>query len=125
MNRRSVNPWHLVEMLGDWSTGRGPLYRQLADAIARSVDQGDLRPGARLPAERTMASLLTVSRTTVVAAMDLLKTRGYLDSSPGSGTWVRAVRGFNPRSEERRVGKSVDRGGRRSSRKREERRGGQ
>lgn len=96
MSRRSVNPWHLVEMLGDWSTGRGPLYRQLADAIARSVDQGDLRPGARLPAERTMASLLTVSRTTVVAAMDLLKTRGYLDSSPGSGTWVRGVRGFNP-----------------------------
>ena len=96
MSRRSVNPWHLVEMLGDWSSGDGPLYRQLADALSGCIDRGDLRPGVRLPAERVMASLLTVSRTTIVAALDLLKARGYLDSSPGSGTWVRTVRGFNP-----------------------------
>src|SRR5690606_17931610 len=96
MSRMQVDPWRLVGMLGDWSSGDGPLYRQLADAIARCIDHGDLRPGSRLPAERTMASLLTVSRTTLVAALDLLKARGYLDSSPGSGTWVRAVRGFNP-----------------------------
>lgn len=96
MSRMQVDPWRLVGMLGDWSSGDGPLYRQLADAIARCIDHGDLRPGSRLPAERAMASLLTVSRTTLVAALDLLKARGYLDSSPGSGTWVRAVRGFNP-----------------------------
>lgn len=96
MSRRRVGPWHLAEVIGDWSTGSGPLYRQLADAVARCIDQGDIRPGSRLPAERAVASLLTVSRTTVVAAFDLLKERGYLDSTPGSGTWVRAVRGFNP-----------------------------
>ncbi|HEX7099590.1 MAG TPA: PLP-dependent aminotransferase family protein [Acidimicrobiia bacterium] len=96
MSRRSINPWHLVEMLGEWSSGEGPLYRRLADALARCIDHGDLRPGVRLPAERAMASLFNLSRTTVVAALDLLKTRGYLDSSPGSGTWVRAVRGFSP-----------------------------
>lgn len=91
-----IGTLRLVEMLGEWWSGTGPLYRQLADALKTCVDHGDIRPGTKLPSERTLASTLAVSRTTVVAAFEELKRVGYLDSSPGSGTWVRALRGFNP-----------------------------
>lgn len=96
MPNQRVGQLQLVEMLGDWSSGSGPLYRQLGEALRYLIDVGDLRPGTRLPAERTLGTMLAVSRSTVVAALDYLKQLGYLDSASGSGTWVRTLRGFNP-----------------------------
>ncbi len=71
-----------------WATGEGPLYRQLATAVARAIDRGDLQPGTPLPPERTLAESLAVSRTTLVSALDDLKRDGWLKSRRGSGTWV-------------------------------------
>jgi len=96
MTHRRIGQIELLQLLGDWSSGSGPLYKQLADAIRKLIDVGDLRPGTRLPSERALSSTLAVARSTVVAALDHLKQTGYLDSAPGSGTWVRALRGFNP-----------------------------
>ncbi len=96
MTDRRVGQFELLQLLEDWSSGSGPLYKQLADAIRQLIDVGDLRPGTRLPSERALASTLAVSRSTVVAALDHLKQIGYLDSASGSGTWVRSLRGFNP-----------------------------
>jgi DNA-binding transcriptional MocR family regulator len=42
-----------------------------------------------LPTERALAVELSVSRSTVVAAYDLLRGEGWLESRQGSGTWVR------------------------------------
>jgi DNA-binding transcriptional MocR family regulator len=67
----------------------GPLYRQLSDGLKRIVDRGDVPLGTVLPAERSLASSLAVSRSTVVAAYDRLKAEGWLESRRGSGTWVR------------------------------------
>ncbi|WP_026423544.1 PLP-dependent aminotransferase family protein [Actinokineospora inagensis] len=80
----------LVELLGDWTTAGGPLYRKLAGAVARGIEAGDLPAGERLPSERDLARLLTVSRATVVAAYDELRGRGLVDSVRGSGTRVSA-----------------------------------
>lgn len=80
----------LVVALGDWSTGPGPLYRKLADAVGRATADGALLPGQRLPAERRLADALAVSRATVVAAYDELRGRGVLESRQGSGTRVSA-----------------------------------
>ncbi|WP_436498876.1 PLP-dependent aminotransferase family protein [Actinokineospora sp. HUAS TT18] len=80
----------LVELLGDWTTVRGPLYRKLASAVATCIEAGDLRAGQRLPSERDLAKLLTVSRATVVAAYDELRGSGLVDSLRGSGTRVAA-----------------------------------
>src|SRR5215207_245993 len=74
--------------LGNWAAGQGPVYRQLADAIRNAVTAGDLLPESRLPAERVLARQLAVSRTTVLAAFDELKTTGWLRSRQGSGTWL-------------------------------------
>ncbi len=65
------------------------LHRQLRAAIL----DGRLRPGLRLPATRVLAQVLGVSRNTAVAAYDLLRAEGYVDSRQGSGTRVAASAG--------------------------------
>src|SRR3954447_14035604 len=83
----------LVKLLGPWSVGKGPLYTQLAVGLQKAILQGDVPAGTRLPAERPLAQALAVSRTTVVAAYDLLREDDLAESRPGSGTWVKTVSG--------------------------------
>ncbi len=78
-----------VAALGNWVAGDGPAYRRLADAARRAIENGEIGPGSRLPAERTLSRLLTVSRTTVVAAYELLRQERLVESRQGSGTRVR------------------------------------
>jgi DNA-binding transcriptional MocR family regulator len=78
----------LVAELGDWSAGAGPLYRQLALALRAGIERGALEPGRRLPSERALAALLSVSRGTAVAAYDQLVADGAVERREGSGTFV-------------------------------------
>jgi DNA-binding transcriptional MocR family regulator len=80
---------NLVEALGDFSRGGGPLYHELAAAITAAVERSDLLPGTRLPPERVLAHALRLSRTTVVQAYARLREAGTIESRHGSGTWVR------------------------------------
>ena len=81
---------HLAQLLAPALQEDGPLYRSLADALKRAIDRGEIPLGTVLPPERTLARALSVSRATVVAAYDRLKTEGWLQSRRGSGTWVRS-----------------------------------
>lgn len=67
-----------------------PIYRRIADGIARRVAQLDLAPGTRLPPERQLAVALRVSRATVVAAYRDLEARGLVRGFVGRGTFVAA-----------------------------------
>jgi GntR family transcriptional regulator/MocR family aminotransferase len=60
------------------------LYMALRDIIL----SGGLRAGERLPATRTLASEVGVSRTTVIDAIDRLVAEGMLVSRIGAGTFV-------------------------------------
>jgi DNA-binding transcriptional MocR family regulator len=80
----------LAPLLGNWTGGSGPLYRQLADRVAELVRDGDLRPDDRLPPERTLAEELSISRSTTVAAYALLQERGVVVRRQGSGTRITA-----------------------------------
>ncbi|MGH2601409.1 MAG: PLP-dependent aminotransferase family protein, partial [Dehalococcoidia bacterium] len=82
-NAQAIEP-----LLGHWSEGAGPLHRKLADALRQAIDRGHLAVGQRLPSERDLAARLSVSRSTVVAAYDSLRTDGLLESRRGSGTRV-------------------------------------
>lgn len=68
----------------------GPI-RQIAahelvlDQIRRSMDLGQFRPGDRLPAERDLAEMLDVSRTTVRAAVSVLEREGRIAVRRGRG----------------------------------------
>ncbi|QDQ10371.1 PLP-dependent aminotransferase family protein [Streptomyces spectabilis] len=76
-------------------TRRPPAYRALADGIRLLVLEGRVPVAARLPAERELAVALSVSRTTVAAAYEALRTEGFLESRRGAGSWT-AVPAGNP-----------------------------
>ncbi len=67
------------------------LQSQLADNLRRLLLGGELPPGTRLPASRTFARQLGVSRNTVTAVFEQLAAEGYLQSRQGSGTRVAAL----------------------------------
>jgi len=76
------------DRLGEWTSNGQPLYAALADGLERLVRAGTLAPTTRLPSERRLADLLSVSRGTVVAAYDALRERGLVRARQGSGTVV-------------------------------------
>ncbi|MEV6661112.1 PLP-dependent aminotransferase family protein [Nocardia fluminea] len=78
----------MTDRLGRWSAGRGPLYALLAAGLRGLIEDGELPPGALLPPDRTLAVALSVGRSTVVAAYDLLQDEGRIVRRQGSGTRV-------------------------------------
>lgn len=78
----------LVTVLGPWSQGSGPLFRQLSRAVANAIERGALGQGRRLPSERALAVALAVGRGTAVAAYDVLVADGLIERRRGSGTYV-------------------------------------
>mgnify|MGYP000604031506 CR=1 FL=1 len=78
----------LAAQLGAWSEGKGPLYRQLAGALAELLTDGAIRSGTVLPPERRLAERLSVSRGTVVNAYGRLEQRGWIRRVQGRGTIV-------------------------------------
>ncbi|WP_049571933.1 aminotransferase-like domain-containing protein [Nonomuraea sp. SBT364] len=78
----------LIDLLGRWASGRGPLYLLLAARLRALVDDGVLPPGEALPPDRVLAARLAVGRGTVVAAYDLLQQEGRVVRRQGSGTRV-------------------------------------
>jgi DNA-binding transcriptional MocR family regulator len=76
-------------MLGDWRPpdGRG-LTGALADRVRLLVLDGRLPLQTRMPAERELATVLGVSRTTVAAAYEALRGAGVLHSRRGAGSWT-------------------------------------
>jgi DNA-binding transcriptional MocR family regulator len=78
----------LIHRLDAWPNGGGPLYRQLANALRTAIRRGDLSVGELLPPERILARQLKISRSTVVAAYELLVDERLLERRQGSGTRV-------------------------------------
>jgi GntR family transcriptional regulator/MocR family aminotransferase len=64
------------------------LQQQIYNAIRRSILDGIVTPGARLPSSRALAIDLRVSRTTTLLAYEQLVAEGYLTAQHGSGTFV-------------------------------------
>ena len=64
------------------------LYEQIVQQIEGSIQNGDLREGQQLPAERELASQFAVSRTAVREAVKTLQEKGLVEAYPGRGTFV-------------------------------------
>lgn len=79
--------YRVVELLGPWRR-RGTSRERLAASLRSLVLEGRLAVESRLPAERTLAVALGVSRATVTGAYDQLREQGYVASRQGSGSWV-------------------------------------
>ena len=61
---------------------------RVTDRLLARIASGEWAPGQRLPGERQLAEELGVSRVSVRAALQTLKTRGFVDAVQGGGTRV-------------------------------------
>lgn len=66
-----------------------PLYQLTADAVAKMIYDGVLRPGEKTPSLRAVARQQGVSMSTVVQAFVELESRGLVEARPKSGFFVR------------------------------------
>jgi GntR family transcriptional repressor for pyruvate dehydrogenase complex len=69
-----------------------PAVARIADVVARDLEQrileGSLKPGDRLPSERTLALELDVSRPSLREGIQQLVSKGLLQTRHGGGTVV-------------------------------------
>ena len=75
----------------DWSSvrvGGRSVADDLVARLRRMIFDGELAPGARLPPERELQSVLGVSRVSVREALYQLELQGLVDRRPGRGTVV-------------------------------------
>ncbi|HEY2271568.1 MAG TPA: PLP-dependent aminotransferase family protein [Jatrophihabitantaceae bacterium] len=86
----------LAALLPDLRAQRGPVYAALCDAITALVLDGRIATETRLPSERELAAALHISRATVTAAYDALRSSGFLTSRTGSGSYVTVPPGSRP-----------------------------
>jgi GntR family transcriptional regulator len=65
-----------------------PLYAQVEAALAASIADGSLEPGAQLPPEDALTERFGVSRTTIRQTVQNLARRGLVEIQRGKGTFV-------------------------------------
>lgn len=66
-----------------------PKYAQIVNAIQRRISDGTYPPGALLPSETQLVREFGVSRPTVVRALQMLRSTGWIDREHGRGSFVR------------------------------------
>jgi DNA-binding GntR family transcriptional regulator len=66
-----------------------PTYQRIADDLRRSILDGTLAPGARLPSRHDLARQYQVSDRVGLEAVRLLIAEGFAEARSGSGTYVR------------------------------------
>lgn len=67
---------------------RVPVYKQIVAFISRKISSGDWLVGYKLPAQREMARMFNVNRSTVVEALEELKAQGLIEGNFGQGTQI-------------------------------------
>ncbi len=66
----------------------GPIYRRIAQSIAKMITASELPVNQVLPTERDLAEALNVGRVTVRNAYKELISSGFVEQRQGSGTFV-------------------------------------
>ncbi|WP_371169262.1 FadR/GntR family transcriptional regulator [Aliiroseovarius sp. 2305UL8-7] len=64
------------------------LYQKVAADLAARIAQGEFNKAERLPTERALSEMLSVSRTTVREALLVLELHGLVEIRGGSGSYV-------------------------------------
>ena len=65
-----------------------PKYREIVESLRANISAGHYRNGTRLPSEAELVRRFSVSRMTVVKAMQQLQQEGLLVRRTGSGTYL-------------------------------------
>ena len=90
-SRRSAVPYrdHVSDHPAIDPTAPKLVYVQVADHITARIEAGELAPGARLAAERDLATEYGVAYDTIRRATALLRDRGLIITIVGRGTFVK------------------------------------
>ncbi|APM39476.1 PLP-dependent aminotransferase family protein [Clostridium kluyveri] len=64
------------------------LYRQIVDYIISEISSGNFAIGTKIPSQRKLAEIFEVNRSTIVEALDELKSRGLIEGNKGGGTTI-------------------------------------
>jgi len=95
----AIGAHQLKQLLGDWRREGGSAYRALAASVLTLVRASRIPMASRLPSERDLAAVLSVSRTTVTTAYRLLSESGYLTGRRGVGSFVSVPSGGTGESQ--------------------------
>ena len=77
--------------MGDWTpdkTSDVAVYKQVVDYIKDKIASGQWPVGTKLDPQRNMAKAYGVNRSTIVEALDILKSEGLIDGQGRRGTEV-------------------------------------
>jgi len=79
-----------MEWVGAFELNEGPTYAyvQVADHLDERIRAGDLAPGARLPGERELAEEYGVALGTIRRALQEMRERGRVVTTPSKGTFI-------------------------------------
>lgn len=64
------------------------IYEKVVKSIKSSIAEGKLKPGDKLPAERALAQMLGISRTSLRIALKLLAAEGLVEIKHGKGVFI-------------------------------------
>ncbi len=64
------------------------LTEQIMNQLAEQITSGELKPGERLPDERSLAEMFGVTRSRIREALRALSLIGLIDIRPGGGSFV-------------------------------------
>lgn len=70
------------------NTSPKPLYEQIEEQIRNAIVSGSLKQGEMLPSIRYLARELKVSIITTKRAYEELEAAGFIQTTPGKGTFV-------------------------------------
>ncbi|MFE7510153.1 GntR family transcriptional regulator [Streptomyces sp. NPDC057540] len=66
-----------------------PPYRRIANALIEQIKSGELQPGDRIPSSTSMMKSESISTATSARVLGVLRDEGWIDTVPGSGSFVR------------------------------------
>lgn len=72
----------------DGRTGRVPVPHETVRRIQEMISAGQVKPGERLPSQRTLSEQFNVSRTSLREALSVLETLGFVRIEAGRGAIV-------------------------------------
>lgn len=71
------------------------LYIEIVNHLREMIDKDDLKPGDKLPSERTLSESLKAGRSSIREALRALELLGLIETKKGEGTFLRDFKGHN------------------------------
>lgn len=83
MNKKKTNKYERMMFMN-----KKPRYLQIVHWMREKIEQGEWVIGSKIPTQREIAEKFGVNRSTVITAIEIVKSEGLLEGKAGSGIYV-------------------------------------